>query len=303
MMKQLMSILLLLVFALTVPVAQAGDDIELTTHDMGHGIYMIIGRGGNLGVSIGDDGIFLVDDQYAPVTPTIRAEIHELAGAQRPVDFLLNTHFHGDHTGGNENFGKGGTLIVAHDNVRARMTTDEFRKSFMERGGESLEDALPVVTFNDQVSFHLNGETLRARHYPNAHTDGDSVIFFEGANVVHAGDLFFQVGYPFVDIKSGGSVKGLLKALDDIIESVDAETLIISGHGQPSDRAGLIEYRNMIETVYRRVKRHAETGSTLAEIKAADVTADFDERWNWQFIDGERFVATIHAELEDTQGK
>lgn len=279
--------------------ARSSDDVDMRSIDMGNGIWMIVGSGGNLGVSIGEDGIFLVDDQYAPMTPAIRAEITRLAGTERAVDFLLNTHVHGDHTGGNENFGKAGTLIVAHENVRSRMRSDAFRESFLEKGGEDLDAALPVVTFSEGVNFHLNGETLRAAHYPHAHTDGDSVIFFEDANVVHAGDLYFQVGYPFVDRNRGGSVKGLLAALEDLLGRVDEDTRIIPGHGAPSDRAGLLEYKRMIETVYRRVAGHVEEGRSLEDIQAAGVTSDFDERWNWQFIDGNRFVATIHAELTE----
>ncbi|MDX1443389.1 MAG: MBL fold metallo-hydrolase [Gammaproteobacteria bacterium] len=282
---------------LAAPVALAADDVEMKSFDMGNGIWMIVGQGGNLGVSIGEDGIFLIDDQYAPLTPAIRAEIAELAGEERAVDFLVNTHVHGDHTGGNENFGKGGTLIVAHENVRKRMTTDAFRESFMKNGGKSLEDALPTVTFNDRISFHLNGETLRTRHYPNAHTDGDSVIFFDGANVVHTGDLFFNIGYPFVDRGRGGSVMGLLDALEDLLGRVDADTRIIPGHGEASDREGLVAYRNMIRTVAQRVEEQVDKGKSLEEIQAMKLTSDFDERWNWQFINGEKFIATIHAEL------
>lgn len=277
----------------------AADDVEMRSAELGAGIYMITGRGGNLGVSIGEDGVFLIDDQYAPLTPKIRASINELAGENAQVKFILNTHFHGDHTGGNENFGKGGTLIVAHDNVRARMTTDEFRESFIERGGESLDDALPIVTFNDQVSFHINGQTLRTRHYPNAHTDGDSVVFFEGADVIHMGDLYFQVGYPFIDTRNGGSVTGLLSALDDIIARIDADTRVIPGHGAASNRAELIEYRDMIRTVTQRVREQLDSGNDLATIKAADLTSDYDARWSWQFIDGERFVESICAGLCD----
>lgn len=282
-----------------VPVAtHAADDVELTSHDMGNGIYMIIGRGGNLGVSIGEDGVFLVDDQYAPLTNAIRAEIRRLSDDETvTVDFVLNTHFHPDHTGGNENFGNSGALVVAHENVRSQMTTEEFRMSFLERGGKSLADALPVVTFNDQVSFHLNGETLRTKHFPRGHTDGDSVVFFEGANVVHAGDLYFQVGYPYVDTAHGGSVNGLLEALDSIIAQTDENTRVIPGHGKPSNRAELVEYRDMIRTIFERVQRRVEAGKTLAEIQAENITADYDERWNWRFISGERFVETIFGEL------
>ena len=279
--------------------SRAADDVEMVSHDMGNGIYMIAGRGGNLGVSIGADAIFLIDDQYAPLTDAIRAEIARLADVERPVDFLVNTHVHGDHTGGNENFGKGGTLIVAHENVRARMTSEEFRDSFTERGGKSLQDALPVVTFNDRITFHLNGETLRTVHYPHSHTDGDSVVFFDGADVVHTGDLYFQVGYPFVDRSRGGSVAGLLESLDDLLSRIDADTRIIPGHGKPSDRAGLLEYRDMIRTIHDRVAKRVEQGMTLEEIRAAGVTAEFDERWSWQFIDGDTFVETIHGELTE----
>jgi glyoxylase-like metal-dependent hydrolase (beta-lactamase superfamily II) len=298
-MKHLLSACLLASIAFTSVSLAAGDDVEMNSADLGAGIYMVTGRGGNLGVSMGEDGIFLIDDQYAPLTSKIRAAINSLAGEKVQVKFILNTHFHGDHTGGNENFGKGGTLIVAHDNVRARMTTDEFRKSFIERGGESLADALPVVTFNDQASFHINGETLRTKHYANAHTDGDSVVFFEGANVIHMGDLYFQLGYPFIDTRNGGSVTGLLSALDDIISRIDADTRVIPGHGKISTRDELVEYRDMIHTITQRVQEQVDSGKDLAAIKAAGLTRDYDARWNWQFINGERFIESICADLCD----
>lgn len=276
--------------------------INMEIAPVADGIYMLSARGGNIGAVVGDDGIFLVDDQYAPLTPKIRAALDGLPeGKGKTVRFVLNTHFHGDHTGGNENLGKAGAVIVAHDNVRARMTTEQFREDFLASGGSSLEDALPVVTFNDRVTFHLNGHTLETRHFPHAHTDGDSVVWFRESNVLHAGDIYFQLGYPFIDIARGGSARGLVDALDELLTQVDGDTVIIPGHGEVADKVELREYRDMIVTLRDRVADEIKSGKTLQQVHALNLAKDFDERWSWQFINSERFIETLFTDLSNSR--
>jgi len=288
---------------LLLPLAAAGaaeplSAINVATEKVVDGIYMLSARGGNIGAVVGADGIFLIDDQFAPLTPKIRAALDKLPGAAgKPVRFVLNTHFHYDHTGGNENMGKAGAVIVAHDNVRARMSTDDFRKEFLATGGNDVQAALPVVTFNDRVTFHLDGHTLETRHYPHAHTDGDSVVWFRESNAVHMGDLYFQLGYPFIDMARGGSVTGLIHAVNDVLARADEKTLVIPGHGKLSNKAELNEYRDMLVGLRDKVAAQIKAGRTLEQVKAMKLTSAFDERWNWDFISGERFIETLFDDL------
>lgn len=289
---------ILLLMPLPVNAGESLASINIETERVAKSIYMLSARGGNIGAVVGDDGIFLIDDQYAPLTPRIRAALESLAnGKGKPVRFVLNTHFHGDHTGGNENLGKAGAVIVAHDNARARMTTEQFREAFLAGGGSKLDDALPVVTFNDRVTFHLNGHTLETQHYPHAHTDGDSVVWFRENNVLHTGDIYFQLGYPFIEIARGGSVQGVIDAVDELLAQADDQTVIIPGHGKLSDKAGLREYRDMIATLRDRVAREITAGKTLERIQAMNLAKDYDARWSWQFINSERFIETLFKDL------
>jgi len=185
------------------------DSIEIRTIQVAEGLYMLMGRGGNIGLSVGEDGAFLVDDQYAPLTDKILAAI--AAVTSEPVKFVLNTHWHGDHTGGNENLGQAGAMIVAHDNVRRRMNPEQVR-DLVGRSDQAPADALPVVTFSDEITFHWNDERLHTFHVAHAHTDGDAIIWFANANAVHMGDTFFRGRYPFVDVESGGAIQGVIAA-------------------------------------------------------------------------------------------
>lgn len=277
-------------------VAHAADDIEIQDIEVHDGLYMLVGQGGNIGVSIGPDGSFLIDDQFAPLTPKIRATVRRLGGGD--IRFVLNTHVHGDHTGGNENLGKAGALIVAHENVHKRMSTQEFLEELRESGATQPDKALPVVTFNDRISFHINGLVLRGQHFANAHTDGDTVIWFDGANAVHMGDTFFNNGFPFIDVSRGGSLAGVLKAVESVLAEADKNTKIIPGHGQLTDETGLQEYRDMLVTARDRVLELKSAGKTIDEVVAADPLADLRERWEWQFIDADRFVRVIYAEAD-----
>ena len=246
------------------------DAVEIETVAVAEGVYMLGGRGGHIGVSVGDDGAFVIDDQYAPLTDKIVAAIGSLTDG--PIPFVINTHWHGDHVGGNENMGEAGAVLVAHDNVRER-------------------------TFDAQVTFHLNGDELRVVHVPRAHTDGDAIIHFTRANVVHMGDTYFASGYPFIDLSSGGSIDGLLAAQGRALALMDADTRVIPGHGPLSTRAELREYRDMLKAVRDRVARAKEEGRTLAQVLEMRPSAEWDEEWGGGFIDPEAFVTSVYRSL------
>src|SRR6185503_12175274 len=205
------------VFTAGTALAQQQDfsKVEVKSQKVAEGLYMLQGAGGNIGLSVGADAAFLVDDQYAPLTPKITAAVKALT--DKPIKFVLNTHWHGDHTGGNENLGTAGTLIVAHDNVYRRMSTEQFITFFNEKVAASPKVALPVITFNDTLTFHLNGDDLHAFHVPPAHTDGDSIVHFRKADVIHMGDTFFNGMYPFIDVDSGGGIEGMIGAADKVL--------------------------------------------------------------------------------------
>lgn len=294
-----------LVTALATPAPGAAqtdwDSVEIETIPVAEGVYMLVGRGGNIGVSVGEDGAFVIDDQYAPLTDKILAAIGALTGegAEPTIPFVINTHWHGDHVGGNEAMGGTGAVLVAHENVRERMAVDQV----LERLGErttvpaSPEGALPVVTFTEEVSFHLNGDELRVVHVPRAHTDGDAIIHFTGADVVHMGDTYFASGYPFIDTSSGGTIDGVLDAVGRGLALMDAETRVIPGHGPLSTRADLQAYGEMLRTVRDRVARARDEGHALDEVLEMGLSAEWDEEWGGGFIDPEAFVTSIYTSL------
>ena len=256
-------------------------------------IYMIVGEGGNIGLIIGADGTFLIDDQFAPLTEKIVEAIKSVGGDY--PKFLINTHYHGDHTGGNEKLGRKGTLIFSHDNVRERLKTGSFIEAFnMKRAGISKE-GLPVVTFSEDISFHLNGDTIRAIHVPNAHTDGDSFIYFEEANVIHAGDFFFNGFYPFIDVTHGGSLKGMIKAVDRVLSLADDSTKIIAGHGPIGDKGQLTGYRQMLETAYERLRKLKAAGKTAHEAVAAKPLDDLEAAWGDGLFNSDRWIELIYS--------
>jgi glyoxylase-like metal-dependent hydrolase (beta-lactamase superfamily II) len=271
--------------------AQDFSRIEIKTTKLTDTVYMLTGAGGNLGVAVGPDSVFVVDDQYAPMTEKITAAIAAITPT--PVRFIVNTHWHGDHTGGNENFGKAGSLIVAHDNVRKRMSVEQFIEAFNMRTPPAPAVALPVVTFAQSVSFHLNGDEIRAIHMPNAHTDGDAIVHFVKSNVVHMGDIFFNGMYPFIDDATGGSVEGVIAACDKVAPMIDDRTKVIPGHGPLSNKAELKAYRDMLVTVSGRVKDMIKQGRKIDEITAANLTKDLDEKWGKGFIKGPKFVEML----------
>jgi glyoxylase-like metal-dependent hydrolase (beta-lactamase superfamily II) len=273
--------------------AQApAPDTQVRTEKVAEGLYVLFGNGGNVGVSAGPDGVFIIDDQYAPMTPALSEAIAKISDS--PVRFVINTHWHGDHTGGNENFGKMGAVVIAHDNVRARMSVPQAMEFFKRSVPASPPGALPVITFNDSVSLHLNGDDVRVIHVADAHTDGDAIIHFRKANVIHAGDTFFNGWYPFIDADSGGSIAGLMAAVDTMLVLADDGTRIIAGHGPVSDRAGLEAYRKMLVETVTRIRTLRAEGKTVEEIVAAAPNAgDYDKTWATAFINPERYIRMI----------
>jgi glyoxylase-like metal-dependent hydrolase (beta-lactamase superfamily II) len=296
-MKKSVYIMAVLVFSIASQLVAQQDfsSVEIKSIEVTEGIYMLTGAGGNMGLSVGEDATFLIDDQYAPLTEKIKRAVLEVTN--KPIGFVLNTHWHGDHTGGNENLGEMGALIVAHDNVRTRMSTEQFMKAFNRTIAPSPKAALPVVTFNDTVTFHLNDETIHAFHVPPAHTDGDSVIFFKNANVVHAGDLFFRARFPFIDLSAGGSFSGMIAASERLLELVDDETKIIPGHGDLATKSDLREYRNMLVMVKERVAPLVAAGKTEAEVVAAKPLAD-SPSWGEGFMNADNFLKIVYQSLK-----
>jgi len=282
---------MLLGVALPLQGQQALDTIQVRPVKLTDQLYVLVGAGGNIGLSIGDDGPFIVDDQFAPLTAKIQAAIAALS--PKPVRWVLNSHWHGDHTGGNETFGTAGALIVAHDNVRRRMNPAEF-KELIGRSQQAPEAALPVVTFNDEVTFHWNGETIHVFHVPASHTDGDAIIHFVGANVFHMGDTFFNGRYPFIDTQSGGSVQGMIASSEQILAMSNAATRLIPGHGEVASPAALRAYRDMLVSARDAIAPLVARGMTEDAVVAAKPTATLDATWGQS---SERFVRSVYQSL------
>ena len=294
-MKQLSLVTLacLLILGAGLATAQQRDfsNVEIkATHVRGN-IYMLNGTGGNIGVSIGSDGVLIVDDKFAPLADKIRAALKEVGGGE--LKFILNTHWHGDHTGGNQVFGPEAP-IIAHTNVRKRLATDQH---LLGRDVPAApKEAWPVITFDHSVSVHFNGEEIKAVHFPRGHTDGDTVIFFTGSTVVHMGDDFFSGRFPFVDLGSGGDVEGLTKNIAAVLKKLSADVKIIPGHGPVSTLDDLKTYHRMLVETTNIVRAAMAAGKSLEEIKAEGLPEEWSS-WGSGFIPAERWLETIHASL------
>jgi cyclase len=271
--------------------AQDFSKVEIKTTRLSDTTYMMEGAGGNLGLSIGADAVFLIDDQFAPLSEKIAAAIAKLTA--KPVRFILNTHWHFDHTGGNENFGKGGAIVVAHENVRKRMSSEQFIEFIREKVPAAPRAALPVVTFVGAVTFHLNGDEMRAIHVPRAHTDGDAIVHFLKSDVIHMGDVYFNGFYPFVDTSSGGTFDGVIAACDQVLGIATDRTQIIPGHGPLSNKAELGAYRDMLAAITERIKKMIADGKKLEEITASNVSSDFDAKWGKGYISPNKFAEMV----------
>jgi len=288
--------LLLSLLSLPAFAQQDFSKVEIRTEKLSDTVYMLVGAGGNLGLSVGDDAVFLVDDQFAPLTPKIEAAIARIT--PKPVKFVLNTHWHGDHTGGNENLGKAGALIVAHENVRKRMSVENFIEFLGMKTEPDPRIALPVVTFTTDITFHLNGDEIFAQHAPRAHTDGDAIVHFRKSDVVHMGDIMFNKLYPFIDTSTGGTVEGVIAAADRTLKEVGDSTRIIPGHGPLANRADLQAYRDMLATISGRIRDQMRAKRTLEQVQAAKPTAEFDAVWGKGFLKPDKFVEMLYKNME-----
>lgn len=258
--------LMLMTVAHTAVAQDEWETVEMVVHPVAGNVSYIEGRGGNIGLFHGEDGVFLIDDQFAPLTEKIVAAVRTVS--QQPIRFLVNTHLHPDHTGGNENFGKMGTAIFGHDNTRKQMFLSDY------------DEEPPLITFSKDMSFHINGETVHVFKTPDAHTNGDVYIRFETANVIHTGDVYRTTSYPYIDTSNGGSFLGTIKAYDLLIEASDAETKIIPGHGVISNVEEVRAFRDMMLVIRDRVASAIREGKSLEDAQAAGLTEEYDERWS-----------------------
>jgi glyoxylase-like metal-dependent hydrolase (beta-lactamase superfamily II) len=284
-----------MVLAASAAFAQQPDfsKVEIKVTRVAGNIYMLQGAGGNIGVSVGDDGIVIVDDQFAPLADKIRAALKGIT--DKPVRFVINTHWHFDHTGGNGYFAKQGT-IIAQDHVRERLLTGGTILGTKVKAADPA--ALPIITFNDRLSVHLNGEDIRAIHFPHGHTDGDSVVFFTESKVVHMGDDFVTYGFPFIDLESGGSVRGMIAACEAVMAAVPPEVKVIPGHGNLSTVADLKPYVAMLKDAEARIEKGIRDGKSVEDLKREKVLAGY-ESWGGEgkFITTDKFIETLYADL------
>lgn len=263
-----------------------GQGANIEVQKLSDHVYMLTGQGGNIGVSVGDDGVFVIDDQFAPLTEKIVVAIQSIN--DQPIKYVANTHHHGDHTGGNENLSKLGATIIAHDNVRKRLE------------GEP-KDALPVITYNDRMSVYINGEQVLIFHLNNAHTNGDSMLYFTNSNVLHTGDIYFNGMYPYIDLNSGGSVNGYIKAIKQVLIVIDDYTKIIPGHGVLSNKKEYQDFLKMLEELKVIVEAEIKAGKTEDEVAAnIELTKTYDDQgYSWSFINSEKMRRTLYESLKD----
>jgi cyclase len=287
------AILTLLGLSTSVAAAQVNyDTVQVRAVQLSPGLHVLFGAGGNIGLSTGPDGTFIIDDQFAPLTAKIVAAIRTVT--DKPVKFVINTHWHGDHAGGNENFGNAGAVIIAHDNVRKRMSTEQFIAAMNQRVQSAPRAALPVITFADAVTFHLNGDSIAITHVSPAHTDGDAIVHFLKANVVHMGDVFNNTGLPFIDRSSGGTSAGIISAADQVYAMTNAQTKIVPGHGQVTDRARLKAWRDAVSAVRERVTREVGAGKTIEQVLAMKISAEYQAEWPGGH---DRFIRAVFDEV------
>jgi len=267
----------------TIPAQQ--NEVVIKTIQVSNSVYMLVGQGGNIGVSVGDDGVFVIDDQFARLTPKILDAIKELS--DKPIQYVVNTHFHGDHTGGNANMEKVGAKIIAHDNVYKRLSE-----------GKTTE-GLPVITFNDKLSVHINGELVLVFHTDNAHTDGDAMLYFTESNVLHTGDNYFYKRYPYIDVNSGGSIDGYINAVKKALMVIDENTKIIPGHGNLSNKAEYASFLEMLTLLRTNVQAEIDKGKTEDDIvNNTAITKQYDNlNYSWNFITSEKIRRTIYLSL------
>jgi len=278
----------------------APPDTKIETVNVAPGIYVLFGRGGNIGLTVGVDGAAIIDDQFADMVPKIRSAVALLS--EKPVKFVINTHLHGDHTGGNDAFGAAGAVIIAQDNVRKRLGTPFVNPSNNQATPARAREALPVVTFADSATLHFNDDDLEFTHLPNAHTETDIVIRFRKANVLHLGDCFTG-GFPFIDANSGGTLDGLIKAHETVLATVDDNTKIIRGHGPIGNKAELQAYHDMLVVVRDRVARLVKSGKKQEEVVAARPTKEFEEKYAGGNFNAEQWIGRAYVDQKAAQEK
>jgi glyoxylase-like metal-dependent hydrolase (beta-lactamase superfamily II) len=274
--------------------AQDFDQIQLQSIQVADNIFMVAGGGGNIGVCFGDDDVLLVDTQFGELHEKVIAEVSKLSDG--PIRYVVNTHWHYDHVGGNERIAEAGAVIVAHEKTRQRMMVEQVHPSLQVTIPPYPPQALPVTTFNDSLRLHVNGEDIHLTHIANAHSDADVIIYFTNADVIHTGDLVFARGFPFIDVPHDGSVEGMIAAANRLLEMIHPETKIIPGHGPLATPSDLREYRDMLVAVRDRVAGLIEEGKTLEEIQAAEPTAEFNDGWD-QGMSSEQFVDCVYRSL------
>ena len=287
----LLAAVLLAAFRYSPAQDQDFSKVQMKVTRVNGSVYMLEGAGGNIGASVGDDGIVIVDDQYAPLADKIRAALKGITN--KPLRFVINTHYHADHTGGNPNFGSEGGIIISQENTRKRLSADQFNATFKMEQKAISPEGLPKITFTESITLHLNGQTVEVYHVKNAHTDGDAIIYFKEANVLHAGDVFVRYGLPFIDQSNGGSIDGMISGTDKILSTANDKTVIIPGHGELANNKDVMEYRTMLQTVRQRVADQIKNGKSLDEIIASDPTKGYKT-----VFEKAAFVNTIYYSLK-----
>lgn len=285
----------LLLIGLVSVSALAQEEVQLSYTQVTPNLFMIQGVGGNMLLSRGKDGLFLVDDQVASVTEKVRETVKAIEPGE--IKFIFNTHWHHDHTGGNAVFRNGGTLTVAHENVRERMTKKNEVHALKRTHEPSPEEALPVITFAREMVWYYNGEEIHVYHVGNAHTDGDAIVWFKTSNVIHTGDVFFNGLYPLIDYSSGGTIQGMIKAVKRVLKDTNAETKIIPGHGPMGTKWDLMQYLEMLEDVESKVRKLKKEGKNLAQVQAAKPTQKWDEAWGKVWLKPDEFAAIVYNAL------
>lgn len=272
------------------------EEMEFSQQEVAPGLYMLQHMaGGNIGLLVGEDGVLMIDDHISQVSEKLKAAVAEVT--DQPIKFLVNTHWHFDHTGNNAVYGVEGSIIVAHDNVRYRLKNGQQSSAFGRPVPPAPQEALPVITFDEGLSFHLNDETVEVLHPPPAHTDGDAVVYFKNANVAHLGDMYWNGFYPLVDGTSGGSLPGMIAGIEAALKRVNADTKIIPGHGMLSNRAQLENFLQMLKTSKVRVGKLKDAGNTLEEVVAAAPLKDLDATWGQGFIKPELWLTIVYNTL------
>ncbi|HEU5165545.1 MAG TPA: MBL fold metallo-hydrolase [Chitinophagaceae bacterium] len=289
-MRNFVIVILLFTSSLAVT-AQNFDSINIKTTKVAGSVYMLEGSGGNIGVLIGNDGTILIDDQYAPLAEKIKKALAAISN--KPIKFIINTHFHGDHSDGNKSFAGEGVVFVAHENTRRRLTADQFMAAFKTEQKASPYEALPKITFSESIIFNMNGETVQVLHIKNAHTDGDAIIYFKESNVIHTGDVFVRYGLPFIDQEHGGNIDGMIAGADQILKMINDDTKIIPGHGAISNKKDLQDYKTMLQTVRNRVAEGIKAGKTLNQVVDSDPTKEYKTVFDKIF-----FIESVYNSLK-----